>query len=219
MVSYPSEFAKGGCFMADNSNMMKVIIGIAIVVVLVLLFRGMKGTSPAPGAPGAPAAPSAPGAQVEQPGAAVPSAPTVAPTAPATTAAVEVGTKGLELVTNVRCDLAARTVSFTFTNGEDKPLKIHTGELMQLTPNSEYNFVRLGVNGRWANTNWDRTISCGSMELQSGATTECTMGGTVLRSPEQANELTGMHGQNVLTASNMNSAYKNYNDLDYFTCA
>lgn len=203
--------------MAEKSDMMKWIIGAVIVVVLVLIFRGMGKDGAGPSA-SPPAAPSA-----EAPVPAAPAAPSegamARPVAPANTPAVQIGSKGLELVTDVRCDLAARTVSFTFTNSEDKPLKIHTGELVQLTPNSEFNFVRLGVNGRWANEKWDRTISCGKMEFQPGESTECTMGGTVLRHPDQVNELTGMHGQNVLTASNMNAAFRNYNDLDYFTCA
>ncbi|HLC66292.1 MAG TPA: hypothetical protein VJK52_01490 [Candidatus Nanoarchaeia archaeon] len=203
--------------MAEKSNMMmKVIIGIVIVVVLVLIFRGMSNrempSAPAPGPGGEPSAPSA----APEPGTST--APPAIPAEPAKTPAEVVFSKGLTLVDNINCNYATSTVTFRFTNTEEKTLKIHTGELVQLTPNSEFNYVRLAVNGRWANPNWGRTISCDKYEIDPGATVTCTMGGVVLRHSDQGSELTGMRGQNVLTASNMNSAFRNYNDLDYFVC-
>ena len=189
---------------------MKVIIGIVIVVILVLIFRGMGSDTNTQ-----PANPSPAANQPNQPDAGA-----AKPIVPATAPVQQISSKGLKLLSNIRCDLKAATVTFTFTNGEEKKLKILMDDIIQLSPNVQTNMVRFAVNNRWPNAHWNRGINCGGKtEFAPGESADCTMDHLVLRAPSQADELTGMRGQNELRAENMNAAYKSYNDLQYFTCA
>lgn len=203
-----------------SSNMaLKVIIAIVVIVVLVYLFKGM-GSSPAN-----PTTPSTtPGTQPGQAPATTPGTTAgqnmTEPIKPATTTAEAVSTTGLTLVTNILCDYTNKVVTFTLTDTMDKKLKIYQGELNALNPETPTeNIVKLGVNGRWPNPRENRDVDCGGkFTLDPKESVTCSMKNVVLRDAAQVDKITGMKGQNVFTATNMNNAYKNYNDLDYFTC-
>lgn len=204
----------------QSSNMaLKVIIAIVVIVILVYLFKGMGG-----GQPAAPQAATTPGQQGTTPPAGTQTGQqaATAPATPATNPAATITKAGVELMTDVKCDYADKKVSFTLTNIVEKaPLTVYQGELNALAPTTpDANVVKFAINNRrypQARLNW--TISCGEKNsLPPKESTICTISNVVLRDPNQVDKITGMKAQNVMSATNVNTAYQSTNQAVQFTC-
>ena len=212
----------------QSSNMaLKVIIAIVVIVILVYLFKGMgKGQMAQQPAKTPPQGATTPGTQQPTtPGTAAGQQTTTAPTAPAKPAeksAETIKKSGVELMSNVKCDYASKTVTFTLTNIVEKaPLSVYQGELNVLAPQTpDANVVKFAINNRrypQARLNW--TVDCGGKNsIDPKASTTCTIQNVVLRDPNQVDRITGMKGQNVVSATNVNLAFKSTNQEVLFTC-
>ncbi len=204
---------------------LKVIIVIAVIVILVFLFKGMGGQQmaqqPSTTPPTTTTAPTAQGTAPAAGQHGVSTTPAI-PATPAEKAAATTKMAGVNLMSDVKCDYATNKVSFTLTNVVEKqPLQVYQGELNVLAPQTpDTNVVKFAINNRrypQARINW--TIDCGATkEILPKATAACTISNVVLRDPNQVDKMTGMKAQNVLSATNVNNAYKSTNQIVQFTC-